>query len=311
MSRLSRLLISLLAAFAMASIGLLLPSPASAASTPTITETGDGFLFNGGDDANIVTITIAANRVLIHDDNASAFAFIGANCTSVPAGTGATVSCKKKSPTIVHMNLEGGDDSVDGSSLPQLVRLDVRTGDGNNVVFGSAGNDIIRGEASATGGDILQGGNGNDRLTAGTGPAAFSGGAGNDIITGGPGGDLVFGGAGGDVVRTDGGNDQVFGEAGNDSLTGDGQDDVIDGGAGNDYIAGGADNDILTGGAGRDTFQGNEGDDTINSVDDARDGGDCGAGTDVLNSDAPTGFLGIPVGGDATAFNNCETVNQF
>jgi len=310
-SRLSRTLISLLGALALGAIGLVLPSPAAAATTPTIIEVGDGYLFTGGAENNNVTVSIVSGRVLVNDASATSFGFIGANCVAVPAGTGASVSCKRKSPTIFHADLGDGDDSVNGSSLPQLVRLDVRTGDGNNVVFGSAGNDIIRGQSSATGGDVLQGGNGNDRLTAGTGAAAIDGGNGNDIIVGGPGADLIFGGAGNDGVRSDGGVDQIFGGAGNDSLTGDGDNDTIDGQAGNDIVIGGAGNDSLTGGVGRDAFQGNEGDDSINSVDNARDGGDCGAGNDVLNSDAPTSFLGLPTGGDATAFNNCETINQF
>jgi Ca2+-binding RTX toxin-like protein len=310
-SRLSRTLISLLGAFTLGAIGLALPSPAAAATTPTIIEVGDGYLFTGGAENNNVTVSIVSGRVRVHDANAASFGFIGANCVSVPVGVGAAVSCKRKSPTIFHADLGDGDDSVNGSSLPQLVRLDVRTGDGNNVVFGSAGNDILRGQSSATGGDVLQGGNGNDRLTAGTGAASIDGGNGNDIIVGGPGADLISGGAGNDGVRSDGGVDQIFGGAGNDSLTGDGDNDVIDGQAGNDIVIGGAGDDTLTGGVGRDAFQGNEGDDAINSVDNARDGGDCGAGNDVLSSDAPTSFLGLPTGGDATAFNNCETINQF
>lgn len=310
MSRFSRTLSATLGAFVIGAISLVLPSPASAATTPTIIEVGDGYLFTGGAENNQVTVSISANRIIVNDLTATSFGFIGANCVAVPAGTGASVSCKKKSPTIFHADLGGGDDSINGSTLPQLVRLDVRTGDGNNVVFGSAGNDIIRGEASAAGGDILQGGNGNDRLTAGTGAAILDGGNGNDIIVGGPGGDLVLGGAGGDLVRTDGGSDQIFGGSGNDGLSGDGDSDAIFAGSGNDQVFGGAGDDHLVGDDGRDNITGNEGDDTINAADDARDGGDCGAGTDVLTGDAPTVFLGIPTGGDLKYFNNCETVNQ-
>ena len=310
MSRTSRTLSVVLGSFALAAAGLVLPSPAAAATTPTIIEVGDGYLFTGGAENNDVTVSVVSGRVLVHDEGAASFGFIGANCVAVPVGTGAAVSCKRKAPTIFHADLGDGDDTVDGSSLPQLVRLDVRTGDGHNVVLGSAGNDIIRGQASASGSDALQGGAGNDRLTGGTGPAAIAGGAGNDVVVSGPGNDTILGGAGHDNVRSDGGQDFIDGGAGNDGLSGDGADDVIEGGPGNDAIAGGDGNDTLTGGTGRDTITGNTGDDAINSVDSSRDGGDCGAGNDTLTSDAPTTFLGIPLGGDATGFNNCETINQ-
>jgi Ca2+-binding RTX toxin-like protein len=308
MSRLSRTLGVVVGSLALGLAGLVLPSPATAATTPTIVEVGDGYHFVGGAENNDVTVSIVGGRILVHDEGATSFGFVGANCKSVAVGTGAAVSCKRKSPTIFHADLGDGDDSVDGSTLPQLVRLDIRTGGGVNQVNGSAGNDIIRGE---TGVDVFNGGAGNDRLTAGSGDSFMNGGDGNDIFVGGPGIDVVQGGAGGDYVRSDGGNDMIFGNAGNDGLSGDGGDDVIDGGPGNDSIQGGEANDSLVGGTGRDTIAGNGGDDTIDTVDDARDGGDCGAGTDVLNSDAPTSFLGFPVGGDASLFNNCETINQF
>jgi Ca2+-binding RTX toxin-like protein len=309
-SRLSRTLTTLIGALSLGAAGLFLPSPAAAATTPTIVEVGDGYHFVGGDEANIVTVTVASGRVIVHDAGATSFGFIGSKCVAVPAGSGATVSCKLKSPTIFHADLGGGDDNLNGSSLPQLVRLDVRTGDGVNVVSGGAGGDVIRGESSAAGADAMDGGNGNDRLTAGTGPSIMFGGNGNDVYVGGPGDDYVDGGAGDDYVRTDGGNDTIIGGAGNDGLSGDGDNDNIVGNAGNDQVYGGAGNDTLAGNAGRDNITGNEGDDTIDAADNARDGGDCGAGTDVLTGDAPTVFLGIPTGGDLKYFNNCETVNQ-
>jgi len=310
-SRLSRLLLSILAAFATAALGLLLPGPAVAATTPSISETGDGYLFTGGPENNQVTVTIAGGRLIVHDEGATSFGHVGVRCNTVPSGSGATVSCKLKSPTVFHADLGAGDDSVDGSSLPQLVRLDVRTGPGNSSVLGGAGPDVIQGQAGPGEQDVLFGGNGLDRISTGSGSSIVNGGAGNDIVTGGSGEDSIDGGAGNDTVRSDGGNDVINGGPGNDSLTGDGGEDIILGGPGNDFLAGGAANDYLEGGLGRDTFQGNEGDDEINSADGARDGGDCGAGTDVLTADSPTNFLGLfPIGGDATAFNNCETVNQ-
>ncbi len=307
MSRLSRTLTATLGAFVLGAIGLVLPAPAVAATTPTIVEVGDGYHFIGGAENNDVTLSIVAGRLLVHDEGATSFGFIGSKCFAVPAGSGASVSCKLKSPTIFHADLQGGDDTLDAFAVPQRVRLDIRTGGGTNFVSGGPGNDVFRGQ---TGVDTFDGRAGNDRLTAGVGDSFLNGGDGNDLFVGGPGIDVVQGGDGGDYVRTGGGNDLVFGNAGNDGLSGDGGDDTIDGGPGNDHVYGGEANDALTGGTGRDVISGNAGDDQLDSVDDARDGGDCGAGADVLTADAPTAFLGFPTGGDATFFNNCETVNQ-
>jgi Ca2+-binding RTX toxin-like protein len=296
-----------LGALALGFTGLVLPAPAVAATTPTIVEVGDGYHFVGGAENNDVTLSIVSGRILVHDEGATAFGYVGAKCFAVPVGTGAAVSCKLKSPTIFHADLGDGDDTFDSTAAPKNVRIDIRTGGGTNFVTGGPGNDVARGE---TGTDVFNGGAGNDRLTAGTGDSFLNGGDGNDVFVGGPAIDVVQGGAGGDYVRTGPGNDLVFGNAGNDGLSGDGDDDLINGGPGNDHVYGGEGDDDLTGDAGRDNITGNEGDDQLNSVDNARDGGDCGGGTDVLTADAPAVFLGFPTGGDATYFNNCETVNE-
>jgi Ca2+-binding RTX toxin-like protein len=308
-SRLSRTLTATLGAFVLGALSLVLPaSPAAAATTPSIVEVGDGYHFVGADGDDTVTLSIVGGRILVHDESATSFGFIGSKCVAVPAASGASVSCKLKSPTVFHADLGGGTDILDAGSLPKLVRIDVRTGAGVAQVTGGAGNDVIRGQSDNF--DILAGGDGNDRLTAGY-SGIMDGGAGNDIFVGGPAGDSIVGGPGDDYVRSGEGFDTVSGGAGNDGLSGDGAGDLLFGGPGNDQVYGGEGNDQLTGDAGRDNILGNQGDDTINAVDNARDGGDCGGGTDVLNGDAPTVFLGIPTGGDLKYFNNCETVNQF
>ena len=65
------------------------------------------------------------------------------------------------------------------------------------------------------------------------------------MLDGGSGDDLLSAGSGDDVLHGGAGNDKLFGEAGDDMLTG---------GAGNDVLSGGAGDDILRGGSGEDLF---------------------------------------------------------
>jgi Ca2+-binding RTX toxin-like protein len=114
---------------------------------------------------------------------------------------------------------------------------------------------------------LLQGGGGNDELTAGSGRDDVRGELGDDTLAGGAGDDILF--AETADVRTSGdnaldggpGDDELWGGAGPDSLQGgadadflrgfDGSDSA-DGGDGADLVTGGEGNDLLTGGAGND-----------------------------------------------------------
>jgi Ca2+-binding RTX toxin-like protein len=91
----------------------------------------------------------------------------------------------------------------------------------------------------------LNGGDGNDGLTAGAASATLIGGNGDDVLSGAGGNDSIDGGAG---------NDKIGGANGNDSLIG---------GTGNDLITGGVGNDWMDGGLGSDTFRGGAGNDTV------------------------------------------------
>lgn len=304
--RFSRSLWASLGALALGAAGLVLPSPAVAADTPTIVEVGDGYHFVGGAETNDVTLSIVDGRILVHDEGATAFGFVGSKCVSVPVGTGAAVSCKLKSPTVFHADLGAGDDDFDASAVPALVRIDVRTGTGSNDVTGGPGNDIIRSQSVGLGIDRFDGGAGNDRLTAGESFAMLFGGNGNDVFVGGPSDDMVSGGSGDDYVRSGPGYDVIYGADGNDGLSGDGGNDAIRAGAGNDHLYGGDGNDDLLGGLGRDTYAGQDGDDVLRARDAVRDSVNCGGGQDDATIDAPTVFLGIPSGGDSVA--QCEDV---
>ncbi|MEM6474113.1 MAG: hypothetical protein AAF802_31475, partial [Planctomycetota bacterium] len=149
----------------------------------------------------------------------------------------------------------------------------------------------------------IDGGAGDDQLTAGSGSVRFFGGGGNDSLTGGNDNDLLDGGAGDDELFGRSGADELLGGEGDDYLEGnddsdllsggDGDDqlfgdagsDEIDGGAGDDVIEGGRDSDIISGGDGDDRIEGGRGNDEISggSGDDTIDGEE---GADVINGDA-------------------------
>jgi Ca2+-binding RTX toxin-like protein len=112
---------------------------------------------------------------------------------------------------------------------PATVWLDlVTTNDrSNKVTIATLANDF----------SVIDGLDGNDKLTAGAGMDRLLGGAGNDELRGGAHSDLLLGGSG---------EDKLWGEDSNDSLQG---------GDGNDRLDGGAGLDIMFGGAGNDTYQ--------------------------------------------------------
>ncbi|NBD32012.1 MAG: hypothetical protein GVY17_03305 [Cyanobacteria bacterium] len=162
--------------------------------------------------------------------------------------------------------------------------INISTGDGDFVIWGSTNNDTITA------------GNGNDSLVGGPGNDVFNrlGGAeGADTINGGAGADtLLFNNfdlgeatgvevnldesfaTGVDSIEDDANEssiENITGSTGDDTLTGSDEANVINGAAGDDTIVGlagadsligGADDDTLEGGAGADTLTGGNGTDT-------------------------------------------------
>jgi Ca2+-binding RTX toxin-like protein len=140
--------------------------------------------------------------------------------------------------------------------------------------------------------NVLNGGAGDDNITAGSGADVAHGDADNDSILGLGGDDLLFGDDGDDVIGGDGmtqsgviqytpdeqnGNDILDGGLGNDTLMGQGKDDALYGGAGSDWLIGDTNGsnafmevspslhgaDYLDGGDGDDTLEGNGGSDEL------------------------------------------------
>jgi len=131
------------------------------------------------------------------------------------------------------------------------VDMDVRGGDGDDVIITGSGNDRV------------DGGRGDDTILTGNGRDDVSGGAGNDRIDAGAGNDVVYGGDDNDRIRGGRGNDVLDGGRGNDVIDGEEGRDVLSGGLGNDTLRGGADVDHIYAGAGTDTVHNSGGQDVV------------------------------------------------
>ncbi len=151
-----------------------------------------------------------------------------------------------------------GNDVITGTSGNN----DIRTGGGNDWISGMGGDDTVNG---GSGGDNMDGGTGIDMLIADetnytinmtTGSTSVSGetvknfenlrtAGGNDNVVGTSGKNYVTMGSGHDTAHGGEDDDSLLGEAGNDHIWGDG---------GNDFISGGSGTNYLTGGAGFDKF---------------------------------------------------------
>jgi Ca2+-binding RTX toxin-like protein len=126
-------------------------------------------------------------------------------------------------------------------------------------------------ESRVDAGNILVGGDGNDRAYGGTGNDALFGDRGNDTLNAGAGADTLQGGVGNDVLEGEAGADFLVGGDGNDQLfahsktqnTGSSDGDTLIGGLGDDRLTGALGNDWLYGGDGYDFLNGNGGNDVL------------------------------------------------
>ena len=233
-------------------------------------------LFNGGDGTDTILGGAGDDTIRLHS-------FSGDNTVEViNGGAGANVIAGT-----------GYGDTIDLSATTLLNIAQIQTGDGNDMVTGSAGDDVIVGGA---GSDTLLGGGGDDTfIVEGTD-------GGYDLFNGGDGTDTILGGAGDDTIRLhsfsgDNTVEVIDGGAGTNVIAGTGYGDTIDlsgtslvniaqieTGDGNDTVTGSAGNDVIAGGAGSDTLLGGGGNDTF--IVEGTDGGydlfNGGDGTDTI-----------------------------
>lgn len=138
------------------------------------------------------------------------------------------------------------------------------------------GNDVVTVAPNIRVNFVIEGGAGDDTLTAGAGNDHIDGGLGNDVIDGGAGKDDLFGNSGNDVIDGGSGENIIYGGDGDDSLTatGDGQTNYFEGGNGNDSIDASRGKNIVSGGKGDDrivsggqnTIYAGDGADTVDGV---------------------------------------------
>jgi Ca2+-binding RTX toxin-like protein len=161
------------------------------------------------------------------------------------------------------------------------------TGTDSVIVFGGAGDDVVR---IGSGGINLDGDSDVDvtfgsvdnvsiaDFFGGTNTFTANGGSGTGnawlnptSITGGSGNDTITGGDGGDSLNGLGGNDTINGRTGTDFIHGGDENDVIDGGEDSDSIVPDSGNDTVDGGPGADSFFASDfpdGNDSISGGDD-------------------------------------------
>jgi len=184
-----------------------------------------------------------------------------------------------------------GDDRIDGfGGSDQLLG-----GGGNDVMVGHAGDDRLDGE---DGNDVLVGGSGQDVLIGRAGNDTLNGFTGDDVLVGGSGNDLLLGHLGNDrLIGTDGFN-KLFGQPGDDLLYGEGLGDQLFGGGGNDVLVGRGGNDRMEGGDGDDRLFGNNGNDVMLG----------GAGRDIMEGGAGANVLLGGSGNDSLIGGNGRDV---
>ena len=190
----------------------------------------------------------------------------------------------------IAINLSDGADTVIMGRLP--IPATINGGKGNDRISAGAGNDRINGQG---GDDYIFGGDGKDTVDGGSQGDDMFGGGGRDTVdysartaplTIGLGTLPDDGEAGeGDNVRSD--FEVVLGGAGSDNISHSGTRPInLYGNAGNDTLIGGIAGDYLVGGPGNDSLVGGDGNDVFDVQDGARDTCNGGDGTDsALTSD--------------------------
>jgi hypothetical protein len=137
--------------------------------------------------------------------------------------------------------VDQGSQGADGTPFTVDVRTGRRDASRNQVVFGTAGDEVFKG---VDGSDRVYAGGGDDVLRGGRGADRLEGGDGDDLAMGGAGNDEVIGGRGDDELDGGRGDDRLEGGSGHDTYlidSGDGADTILDvDGAGNIELDGDA-----------------------------------------------------------------------
>jgi Ca2+-binding RTX toxin-like protein len=142
---------------------------------------------------------------------------------------------------VLHIVGSGANDIVAITKQSSKIKVVATFNDDNPLLFNipsvseiqvrvRGGHDIVVVANSVTVPTTIDGGSGNDVLTAGGGDTVIYGGTGNDILAGGPGDNVLIGGDGSDVIVGGAGRDLIVGGDDSDILSGGGGDDILIGG---------------------------------------------------------------------------------
>ena len=244
--------------FALLSLIVLLAGPAPA-SASSLARAGSVLTYTGDPTATDSTFVTQGSSIQISGNQV--IDPMPADCSWV-TGAHTWVSCPL-GPTRLTMNLGSAGDAVAASSVDLTL-----------VVNGGEGDDSI---TAGAGPDTLQGGGGQDTLI---GDGGTGGATSHDTLDGGPGNDTLRGGAGRDELRGGAGSDEAYyleraagvtislngvaddGEAGeSDNVFADVEE--LQGGQGADTLVGNGEANILNGEAGADSLTGGGGVDTF------------------------------------------------
>ena len=171
----------------------------------------------------------------------------------------ATVVVQLDGASYTAVNNGDGTWVLDGSGITEL-------GDGaytaSVTATDGAGNQGTASDSFVVDSDIVNGTSGDDLIRVGyvDTDGDVVGDSGTNVIEAGDGNDKVFVGAAADTIR---------GQDGNDNLRADDGDDLLIGGAGNDWLDGGAGADTMIGGTGNDAYYLDDAGDVVSEDSDA------------------------------------------
>jgi Ca2+-binding RTX toxin-like protein len=258
---------------------------AGTATAATVSRTGTTITYQASaGETNHTVVTRPTSNTYVFTETGPLTA--GTNCTQTSTNV---VTCTQSSAVIVANLLDQADTfSASGVSQPSAVTIN-----------GGDGNDALTAPNVAT---TLNGDNGNDTLNGGTAADTLNGGngdAGMDRMTGGDGNDTFDGGPGIDrAIYTTGNLDITIDNVANDKdgMGGSNDDNVKDT---VESITGASGNDTITGSCFANTLAGQSGNDTLNGdpTTCASYGGDFmggGAGSDIMRGSlTPTATDGV------------------
>jgi len=248
------------------------------------------------------------------------------------AGTGDILSLEagygneNATVTVDGLSFDGGPSSTDinlqlatgvgAITLLGTAPINVLDGPDANSIVGNDGDNII---TVSSGVDVVNAGNGTDRLIVdyGAATAPITGTLVN--VTDGGTHAVTFTGVENFTISTGSGNDTLTVAdgfnvlstgAGNDTITAGNGHNLIDGGIGNDTITAGNGANTIDGGAGNDTIVAGNGGNTINGGD-GDDGITTGSGNDVVNAGLGNDTVITGAGNDVTTVNGgIDTVDS-